>query len=116
MALRELPNNKEAEMSVLGSCFLSTAAATLAIENLTESSFFDLRNAKIFKAFQNLHEEKIPLDLTTVTTELTKMNALTEAGGVSYLTEIVEFVPTASNIDYYIQEVSEIKDEIVKTN
>ncbi len=31
------------------------------------------------------------------------MNALTEAGGVSYLTEIIEFVPTASNVDYYIQ-------------
>ena len=63
MALRELPHNKEAEMSVLGSCFLSAEAATLAIENLSETSFFDTRNAKIFKAFQSLHENKSPLQL-----------------------------------------------------
>lgn len=105
MALRELPNNKEAEMSVLGSCFLSTAAATLAIENLTESSFFDLRNAKIIYGFSKLTRKKNTIRLNNSNDRAYKDECFNRSGRVSYLTEIVEFVPTASNIDYYIQEV-----------
>lgn len=52
-------------------------------------------------------EENTPIDLTTVTSYLKKKNQLTEVGGVEYLTEIINFVPTASNIDYYIKTVEE---------
>src|SRR5699024_6182144 len=69
------------------------------------TDFFDNKNAKIFKALQNLVEQKIPVDLTTVTSELTKQNWLNEVGGVTYLTEVIQFVPTAANIEYYIKEV-----------
>ena len=105
MALKQLPNNLEAEESVLGACFLSTNALNLAVENLEETNFFDQRHAKIFRALKNLYEDKSPIDLTIVTTELTKMNVLAEIGGVNYLTEIVKFVPTAANVEYYIKEV-----------
>ena len=54
-----------------------------------------------------MHEEKTPLDLTTLTTELQNRNTLHEIGGVEYLTEILNFVPTATNIDYYIKDVEE---------
>ena len=105
MALKQLPNNLEAEESVLGACFLSQNALQTAVENLEETDFFDKKNAKIFKALQNLVEQKIPVDLTTVTSELTKQNWLNEVGGVTYLTEVIQFVPTAANIEYYIKEV-----------
>ena len=105
MALKQLPNNLEAEESVLGACFLSQNALQTAVENLEETDFFDNKNAKIFKALQNLVEQKIPVDLTTVTSELTKQNWLNEVGGVTYLTEVIQFVPTAANIEYYIKEV-----------
>ena len=52
-------------------------------------------------------DEHTPIDLTTVTSALKKKNELTEAGGVEYLTEIINFVPTASNVDYYIKTVEE---------
>ena len=106
MALKELPHNLEAEESVLGACFLSTNALNVAIENLNENSFYDQKNALIFKALKNLCEQKVPIDLTTVTTELTKLNHLSEIGGVNYLTEIIKFVPTAANVEFYIQEVN----------
>ena len=52
MALKQLPQNLEAEKSVLGSCFLSNNALLMAIENLDETDFYDSRNVKIFKAFK----------------------------------------------------------------
>ena len=105
MALRELPHNIEAEESVLGACFLSTNALNIAIENLSDNSFFDKRHSLIFSALRRLCDQKIPIDLTTITTELTKENVLQEAGGVNYLSEIIQFVPTAANVEYYVQEV-----------
>ncbi len=55
----------------------------------------------------SLQEEKTPIDLTTVTTYLKNKKELNDVGGVEYLTEVVNFVPTASNVDYYIKIVEE---------
>lgn len=107
MATRVMPNNLEAEESVLGACFLSKYALQKAVENLLPESFYSEKNAKIFAAMAALSEEKTPIDITTVTGYLNKKNQLTEVGGVEYLTEVLNFVPTASNVDYYIQSVEE---------
>ena len=107
MAIRNLPSNIEAEESVLGACFLSKYALQKASESLTPESFYDEKNGKIFAAMTSLAEEKTPIDLTTVTSYLKNHNQLTEVGGVEYLTEVLNFVPTASNVDYYIQNVEE---------
>ena len=105
MPIRALPNNLEAEESVLGSCFLSKYALQKANENLTEDSFYNERNSKIFSTMTALMEENTPIDITTVTSYLKRKNELTEVGGVEYLTEVLNYVPTASNIDYYIKSV-----------
>ena len=107
MAGRTMPNNLEAEESVLGSCFLSKYALQKATESLDSASFYSEKNAKIFQVMINLQEENIPIDITTVTSSLKNKNELTEVGGVEYLTEILNFVPTASNVDYYIKTVEE---------
>ncbi len=107
MPTKVMPNNLEAEESVLGSCFLSKYALQKAIENLTPESFYSEKNGKIFAIMNDLVDEKTPIDITTVTSALKKKNELTEVGGVEYLTEILNYVPTASNIDYYIQTVEE---------
>lgn len=107
MPIKTLPNNIEAEQSVLGACFLSKYALQKACENLTPESFYDEKNGKIFAAMSALVEEKTPIDITTVTGYLKKNNQLTEVGGVEYLTEVLNFVPTASNIDYYIKNVED---------
>ncbi len=107
MANKIMPNNLEAEESVLGACFLSKYALQKATESLLPESFYSEKNAKIFTAMMDLSEEKTPIDLTTITSHLKKKNELNEVGGVEYLTEILNFVPTASNVDYYIQNVEE---------
>ena len=107
MSTRTLPNNLEAEESVLGSCFLSKYALQKATETLTAESFYNNKNSKIFQTMIELQEKNTPIDLTTVTSSLKNKNELTEAGGVEYLTEILNFVPTASNVDYYIRTVDE---------
>lgn len=107
MPVKTLPNNIEAEESVLGACFLSKYALQKACENLTSESFYSEKNGKIFSAMSSLMEEKTPIDITTVTSYLKKQKQLTEVGGVEYLTEVLNFVPTASNIDYYIKNVEE---------
>lgn len=107
MALKELPNNQEAEQSVLGSMFLSTYAISKATDALTKESFYFDRNGKIFDCIKNMTNRKIPIDLTTVTTELKENNLLQEIGGVEYLTELLNIVPTAANIEYYIKLVDD---------
>ncbi len=107
MAGKTMPHNIEAEKSVLGACFLSKHALEKSCESLLAESFYNDANSKIFSCLQKLLEEHTPVDLTTVTTSLKEKNILKEIGGVEYLTEIVNFVPTAANIDYYIKKVEE---------
>lgn len=107
MALKSLPNNLEAEESVLGACFLSKYALQKACESLSEESFYSEKNAKIFASLSSLMDKKIPIDLTTVTSDLKNKQILDEIGGVEYLTEVLNFVPTATNIDYYIKTVED---------
>ena len=107
MPIRNLPNNLEAEESVLGACFLSKYALQKASESLQPESFFNEKNSKIFSTMIALNEEKTPIDLTTVTSYLNSHNELNDAGGVEYLSEVLNFVPTASNVDYYIKIVEE---------
>ena len=104
---RELPNNLEAEKSVLGSCFLSKYALQKASENLLPDSFYGEKNKIIYQAMLDLQEEATPIDITTITSQLNKKGELVKAGGVEYLSELLNFVPTASNADYYIKIVEE---------
>lgn len=107
MAGHTMPHNIEAEKSVLGACFLSKHALEKSCESLLADAFYNDANSKIFSCLQRLLEEHTPVDLTTVTTELKEKNILKEVGGVEYLTEVINFVPTAANIDYYIKKVEE---------
>ena len=106
-SLRVLPNNFEAEESVLGACVLNKQALYKASENLTAEDFYNEKNSKIFTVMNELKEENSPIDITTLTSKLQSKGQLNEIGGVEYLTEIVNFVPTSANIDYYIQIVKE---------
>ena len=107
MKERVMPHNIEAEQSVLGSMFLSKYALQKCIENLESELFYMDNNAKIFETIKTLNELGSPIDLTTVTSELNNKNILKQVGDVEYLTEIINSVPTASNVDEYIKIVQE---------
>ena len=117
MAVKTLPNDIEAEQSVLGSMFLSKYALQQACETLTPDSFYLASNAKIFSCIQSLAEKDVPIDLTTVTASLKNSKLLSEVGGVEYLSEILNIVPTAANIDSYIKIVEDdaIRRKLIET-
>ena len=107
MAERVLPHNIDAEKSVLGSMFLTKYALQKAMETLTSDSFFLDANGKIFDVIVSLANDDKPIDMTTVTAELDKQKILNVVGGVEYITELVDYVPTAANIDEYVRIVEE---------
>lgn len=107
MAVKEIPSNMEAEQSVLGSMFLSSFALQKACDELQPQSFYFDNNSKIFSTMQEMHNKGIPLDATTVTTELKNKELLDQVGGIEYLTEIFNIVPTAANVEHYIKIVEE---------
>ena len=104
---KEIPNNIEAEQSVIGSMFLSKYALQKATESLSSESFFLDKHGKIFDCIKDLYSKNIAIDITTVSDELKNRKILNEVGGVEYLTEIMELTPTAGNVDYYIQIVED---------
>jgi len=105
MAERKMPQNLEAEMSILGSCFLSNYALDKVCEEVSGDMFYSDANKKIFEAIYELHQRKTPLDSTTLTNEIEKRGSINSIGGVEYLSEVIDSVITAANIDYYIDIV-----------
>ena len=107
MAERVMPHNYDAEQAVLGAMFLSKYAAQKCVENLSQELFYSESHQKIFSVVSELIENSKPVDITTVTEELEKKKFLKEIGGIVYLTELVNSVPSASNVDEYIKIVNE---------
>ena len=107
MKEKTMPHNIDAEKSVLGSMFLSKYAIQKSLESLNKDLFYLDSHAKIFEAIKTLREKDISIDMTTVTEELENKKQLKQIGGIEYLTEIINFVPTAANVDEYIRIVEE---------
>jgi replicative DNA helicase len=101
------PQNLEAEMAVLGSMLMDEDALSVAIETLDPDSFYKDSHKKIFQAMVDLYSANRAVDLITLTDELKRNNILDEVGGVSFLTALVNSVPTAANISHYVSIVKE---------
>ena len=108
MPVRKMPQNLEAEMSVLGVAFLDNKDSLAKIcEELTADMFYSDQNKKLFETLKSMYENKIPIDITTITEELDKKKNLAAIGGLEYISEVIDTVATASNLDYYISTVKE---------
>lgn len=107
MAQRVMPQNIEAEMSVLGVPFLNPYTMEKIIENINEDMFFLEAHRKIFAALVSLYKANSPIDITMVKNELDKQKNLNAIGGIDYLSEIIDSVATSSNLDYYMEIVKE---------
>lgn len=101
------PHNIEAEQSVIGAIFLEPEAFSTASEILVPEDFYRASHQRIFAAMMHLADRGEPIDIVTVTTYLNDKKQLEEAGGVAYLTQVAESVPTAANIEYYSRIVEE---------
>ncbi|MBI5408799.1 MAG: replicative DNA helicase [Nitrospirae bacterium] len=101
------PQNIEAEQSVLGSVLLENEAIGVVIEHLTPNDFYKDAHKRIFVAMLELYEKNEPIDLITLTEQLNKKEQLEEIGGASYLSSIVNMVPTSANVRYHSKIVKE---------
>lgn len=104
---REIPHNIDAEQSVLGAMFLTKKALQRSLEVLDGSEFYLDNHSKIFECIKALDSKGSVVDLTTVSDELNNRNWLKQVGDIDYLTEIIESVPSAANVDEYIKIVED---------
>lgn len=101
------PHNIEAEVAVLGSMLLGEDAISKAIECLDETCFYKEPHRRIFSSVINLYNRNKAVDLVTLIEELKKAGSLNDIGGPSYITGLVNSVPTSANILYYAKIVKE---------
>ncbi len=104
---RTPPQNIEAEQAVLGAIFIEPESLTVASEFLIPEDFYRSSHQKIFSAMLKLSDQGKAIDVVTVTEELIATEQLENIGGVSYLMELANAVPTAANVEYYARIVEE---------
>ena len=104
---RDEPKNLEAEMNVLGCAFISTIALEKTCEELTSDMFYDKKNSSIFNAMKEIHDRKEPMDATILKNEIEKTTPINSIGGVEYLSEVIDSVVSASNVNTYINIIKE---------
>ncbi|WP_458411521.1 replicative DNA helicase [Schinkia sp. CFF1] len=104
---RTPPHNLEAEQAIIGAIFLEPSTLTTASEILMPDDFYRSAHSRIFSAMLDISEKGEPVDIVTVTSELADRKQLEEVGGVAYLSELADAVPTAANIEYYAKIVEE---------
>lgn len=106
--VRVPPHSNEAEQSVLGAMLLDKDAVIAVAEFLSPDDFYDERHKEIYESILSLFEERTPVDVLTVTERLKKNKDLKKIGGASYLTDLVNIVPTAAHVEHYGRIVKEM--------
>ena len=101
------PHNREAEQSVIGAIFLDPQALITASEILLADDFYHNAHKKIFETMLRLSDQGKAIDVVTVTEELSAKKEIEDVGGLSYLLELANAVPTAANVAHYAKIVEE---------
>lgn len=112
MATRNVPAGKvppqslDGEKSLLGATLIDEEVLADVSEHVTPKDFYDKRHATIFAGMMRLYEHHKPVDLLTLTDELKKKDELDAIGGMAYLTELTNYVPTAAHASAYAEIVA----------
>ncbi len=102
------PSNVEMEQAILGAIILDNEATPKAIEILPDpSDFYKPGHRKIYEAILDLFNRNEPVDLMTLSESLRTRGRLEEVGGVDYLAELIEMVPTSANVKIHCKVVRE---------
>jgi len=100
-----LPQNIEAECGVLGSIIIDPEAIVQVSDFLRADDFYRDAHRTIYEVILQLYEEHEPADFITICDELERRNKLEEVGGASYITSLVNQVPTSGNVEFYARIV-----------
>lgn len=104
------PHSIEAEQGVLGCCFLEpNTSLGRCLEKLPgrEQAFYDARHQALFLSLLGMFEARLPIDLISVQQRLKDQQQLEAVGGLAYLSGLMDTVPSAANLDYYLDIVRE---------
>ena len=106
------PNDVESEQAVIGSMLTDKEAVSAAIE-----VFYREDNRTIFEAILNLYGRSEPIDIITLKSELSSMGKYEAVGGLEYIAELPDKVPTTANVEQYIKIVEEksVLRNLIKT-
>ncbi len=104
---RAQPHNLDAEMAVLGAMLIDEDALSTAAEALRHTDFYSTANAHIFEVVCQLFDQLKRVDSVVLAEELKKRELLDNVGGSGYLMTLFDTVPTAANVEYYIDIVRE---------
>ncbi|HTX22864.1 MAG TPA: replicative DNA helicase [Candidatus Aquilonibacter sp.] len=105
------PHSPEAEMGVLGCCLLSpNECLGECVEKLKDNGaeyFYDLRHQTIYEMLAGMFDAKEAIDIITVQQKLKDKQLLDQVGGIAYLSQLQDAVPSAANLSYYLDIVRE---------
>src|SRR5687767_12632682 len=104
---RQPPYAAEAEISVLGGMLIDGDAVARALEVVDESMFYREANRRIFRSMARLFQRGQVIDPITISEELKKTDELEFVGGMAYVAELLDAVPTAANLEYHARIVRE---------
>jgi len=104
---RPLPQNLDAERSILGAILLDNHALNAAVENLKPEDFFLEQHRRVFTQMIALGESQQAIDLVTLTESLHRVGELESSGGAPYLAALADGMPRVSNIEHYARIVRE---------
>ena len=104
---RPLPQNVEAERSILGAILLDNNAINAAIEKLKPEDFFHDHHRRIYQQMIALGESQQAIDLVTLTEQLQRASELEAAGGAAYIAQLMDGVPHITNVEHYARIVKE---------
>ena len=96
-----LPQNIEAECGVLGSIIIDPEAIVQVSDFLQPEDFYRDAHRTIYEVILHLYQSGEPADFITICDELERRNRLEDVGGASYITSLINQVPTSGNVEYY---------------
>ena len=101
------PHNIEAEQAVLGALLLNWGAMAEVVSSIRADRFYSLQNQIIFDAMLKLYTKNATGDTISLINELTVEGKLEQAGGAAYIASLTDTVPSAANVDYYADIVTD---------
>lgn len=104
-ARRLPPQSPDAEISVLGAMLLSSDAVAKGLEVLRPEDFYQEVHQLIFSAMVELFNQTRPVDVVTTVEQLRQRGQLEQVGGLAYLMELANMVPTAAHLEHYAEVV-----------
>jgi DnaB helicase-like protein/AAA domain-containing protein len=104
---RPLPQNLEAERSILGAILLDNSALTVARQHLQPSDFFFVQHGRIYESMIQLGEKQEPIELVTLSEDLRRRGELESVGGPAYIQQLADGLPRVNNLKHYAKIVTD---------